>query len=74
MIPGAGIHDQGDGHTSHIMKMHNLKKKIFFSIPCIDQKNWTCTYVVMMTKEVSIKIVNFMVPGAEFFAPGGLAK
>ena len=25
----------------------------------------------MMTKEVSIKIVNFMVPGAEFFVPGG---
>ena len=29
MIPGAGIHVLGHGHTSHLMKMHYLKKNIF---------------------------------------------
>ena len=39
-------------------------KKSSSLLPGIDQTNQVCSNVVMMTKEGSNKIVNFMTPGA----------
>ena len=44
------------GHISHIVKMHNFFKNLLYS------QAWTrqTKYKIMMTKEGSTKIVNFM--------------
>ena len=57
----AGARVLGFGHISHKVKMHYFFKNLFlYSQAQIRQtKN-----VVMMTKEGSTKIVNFMTPGA----------
>ena len=58
MTPRAGVLMLGCGHISHIVKMHYFFKKSFslFSQALIRQTK----YVVMMTKEGSTKIVNFV--------------
>ena len=56
MTPGVGILVQGSGHISHMVKMHNLFKNLLFTQASIKQT----VSIVMMTKEKSTKIVNFM--------------
>ena len=52
----------GCGHISHIVKMHySFKNFLLYSQALISQ---TMYVLVMMTKEGSTKIVNFMTPGA----------
>ena len=67
MTPGAGVLVLGHGHTSHIVKMHS-----FFDIPLLYSGAWfrqnKC--IVLMTKEGSTKIVNFITPGAGVFVSG----
>ena len=60
MIPWAGVFVLGCGHISHIVKMHYFFKNLLYSQAMIRQTK----YIVMMTKEGSTKIVNFMTPGA----------
>ena len=61
MTPGAGVLMLGRGHLSHIMKMHYFFKNLllYFQAQIRPTK-----YKVMMTKEGSTKIINFMTPGA----------
>ena len=55
------------GHISHIVKMHNLfKNLLLYSHAWIRQTK----YIVMITKEESTKIVNFMTPGARVLVLG----
>ena len=68
MTHGAGVLVLGRGHISHLVKIHYfLKNLLFYSQAQIRQ---TEDYIVMMTKEGSTKIVNFMTPGAELLALG----
>ena len=63
MTLGAGVLVLRCGHISHIVivKMHYfLKNLLVYSHEKIRQTK----YIVMMTKEGSTKIVNFMTPGA----------
>ena len=61
MTPGAGVLMLGHGHISHIVKLHYFFKNILlYSKALIRQTK----YLVMMNKEGSTKIVNFMTPGA----------
>ena len=51
----------GCDHISHIVNMHYFfKNLLLFSQALIRQTK----YIVMLTKEGSIKIVNFMIPRA----------
>ena len=51
----------GRGHISHIVKMHYFfKNLLLYSHAYIRQTR----YIIMITKEVSTKIVNFITPGA----------
>ena len=60
MTPRAEVLVLGCGHISHIVKMHYFfKSLLLYSQALIRQTK----YVVMMTKEGSTKIVNFMTPG-----------
>ena len=56
MIPGTGVFMLGCGHISHIVKMHYFFKNLLFNSQALIRQT---KYVVMMTKEGSIKIVNF---------------
>ena len=61
MTTGAGVLALGRGHISHIMKIHYFFKNVLiYSQVEIRQTK----YIVMMIKEGSTKIVNFMTPGA----------
>ena len=61
MTPGAGVLVLGRGHISHIVKLHYFfENLLLYSQAQIRLSK----YVVMMTKEGSTKIVNFMTPGA----------
>ena len=61
MTPGAEVLVLGHGHISHIVKMHFFFKNVLlYSQAWIRQTK----YVVMMTKEGSTKIVDFMTPRA----------
>ena len=63
MTPGAGVLALGCGYVSHIVKIHySLKNLVHYSQAWIRQTK----YKVMMTKEGSSKIVNFMTPGQGF--------
>ena len=57
MTLGAGVFALGHGHISHVVKM-----QYFFSsaLGHESEKFSTSRYIVMMTKEASIKIVNLM--------------
>ena len=67
MTPGAAVLALGRGRISHIMKMHYFfKNLLLYSQALIRQTK----YVVMMTKEGSTKIVNFMTPGAGVLVQG----
>ena len=60
ITPGAGVLVQGHSHISHIVKMNYFfKNLLLYSQALIRQTK----YIVMMTKEGSTKIVNFMTPG-----------
>ena len=61
MTPGAGVLVLGRGHISLIVKMHYFFKNLllYFQAQIRQTKN-----IVMMTKERSNKIVNFMTPRA----------
>ena len=61
--PGAGVLVLGCGHIRHIVKMHYFfKNPLLYSQLKIRQTMYIP--VVLMTKEGSTKIVNFMTPGA----------
>ena len=61
MTPGEGVFELGRGHVSHVVKMHYFfKNLLLYSQALIRQTK----YVLMMNKEGSTKIVNFMTPGA----------
>ena len=61
MTPRAGVLVQGCGHISRIVKMHYFfKNLLLYSQTYIKQTK----YIVMMNKEGSTKIVNFMTPRA----------
>ena len=60
MTPGAGVFALGCSHKSHTVKMHySFNNLLIYS-------NRQTMYIVMMTKEGSTKIVNFMTPRAGF--------
>ena len=61
MTPMAGVLVLGCGHISHIEKMHYFFKNLLLNSQALIRQT---KYVVMMTKEGSTKIVNFMTPGA----------
>ena len=64
MTPGAGVFVLGRDHISHVVKMRYLNLFFFkssFLLPGIDQTNQVC--IVMMNKEGSTEIVNFMTLG-----------
>ena len=61
MTPGAGVLALGHGHISHIVKMHYFFKNLLINSQALIRQT---KYVVMMTKEGSTKIVNFMTSGA----------
>ena len=61
MTPGAGVLVLGRGHISHIVKMHYFLKNLLLNCQALIRQT---KYVVMITKEGSTKIVNFMTPGA----------
>ena len=63
MTLGAGVFVLGYGHINNIVKMHYFFKKSSSLLPGIDQTNYGL-YIVLMTKERSTKIVNFMTPRA----------
>ena len=57
MTPRAGVFVLGCGHISHIVKIHYFfKNHLLYSGPWIKHTK----YILMMTKEGSTKIVNFM--------------
>ena len=65
MTPWAGVIALGCGHISHIVKIHYFFKiLLLFSQAQIKQTK----YIVIMTKEGSTKIVNFMTPAAGVLA------
>ena len=65
MTPGTGVLVLGRGHISHKVKMHDSLKNLFpYSQAWIRQTK----YVIMMTKEGSTQIINFMTPGAGVLA------
>ena len=61
MIPWVGVLVLGRGHISHRVKMHYFFKNLLLYFQALMKQT---KYVVMMTKEGSTKIVNFMSPGA----------
>ena len=61
MTPGAGVLALGCGHISHIVKMHYFFKNLLLYSSASSRQT---EYIVMMSKEASTKIVNFMTPGA----------
>ena len=67
MTPRAGVLVLGCGHISHIVKMHYFLKNLHLnSHAYIGQTR----YIVVMTKEGSTKIVNFMIPVAGVLVQG----
>ena len=60
MTSRTGVLVLGCGHISHIVKTHYFFKNLIYSHAWIRRT----TYKVMMTKERSTKIVNFMTPRA----------
>ena len=66
ITPRAGVFVLGCGQISHIVKMHYFFKNILYSHAFIRQTK----YIVMMTKEGSTKILNFMIPWAGVFVLG----
>ena len=68
MTPGVGVLVLRCGHVNYIVKIHYLfKNLLFYSQAQIRQ---TEDYIVMMSKEGSTKIVNFMTPRAGVFVLG----
>ena len=63
MTPRAWVLVLGCGHISHIVKMHYFFKNLLFDPFAYIRQTM---YIVLMTKEGSTKIVNFMTPGAGF--------
>ena len=67
LTPRAGVLALGCGHISKIVKMHySFKNLLLYSQAKIRQTQ----NIIMMNKEGSIKIINFMTPGAGVFALG----
>ena len=61
MSPGSVVLVMGHGHISHIVKMHYSLKILHLYFQAMFRKT---KYIVMLTKEGSIKIVSFMSPGS----------
>ena len=61
MTSGVGVLVLGRGHISHIVIMHYFFKNLLLSSQAEIRQT---KYVVMMTKEGSTKIVNFVTHGA----------
>ena len=73
MTPRAGVLVRGPGHISHIEKKdYFFKNHLLYSHECIRQTK----YIVVMTKEGSTKIVNFMTPrpGVLVLGPGHISN
>ena len=67
MTPGTGVLVLGRGHIIHIVKMHYFFKNILlYSGAWFSQTK----HIIMMSKEVSIKFVNFMTLGARVLVLG----
>ena len=63
VTPKAGVLVLGCGNISHIVKLHYFFKNLPLYSQALIRQN---KYVVMMTKEGSTNIVNFMTPGQGF--------
>ena len=61
MTPGAGVLMLGCGHKSCIVKMHYFFENLLLYF---QTKGRQTKYIVMMTKEESTKILNYMTPQA----------
>ena len=58
----------GCGHISHIINMHYFfKYHLLYSHALVRHTK----YIVMITKEGSTKIINFMIPGVKVVVLGG---
>ena len=68
MTPGVGVLVLRCGHVNYIVKIHYLLKNLLFYSQA--QIRQTEDYIVMMSKEGSTKIVNFMTPRAGVFVLG----
>ena len=64
--PGVEVLVLGRGHASHIVKINGIFKNLLYSQVWIRQTK----YIVIMTKEGSTKILNFMTPGAGVLVQG----
>ena len=64
MTPRAEVLVLGCGHISHIVKMHYFFKSLLIYSHAYIRKT---KFIVLMTKEGSTKIVNYMTPGAGIF-------
>ena len=72
ITPWAGVLALGRGFISHIVEMHfSYKNHPLYSQAWIEHTKYI--HLVVMTKEGSTKIINFMTPGAGFFSNMGLA-
>ena len=60
MTPGLGVLVVGCGHKRHMVKMHYFLKSLFLYTQIRQPEN-----IVIMTKEESLKIVNFITSGAQ---------
>ena len=67
MTPGAGVLVLGRSHINHIMKMHYFFKNLQLYSQAYIRKT---KYLVVMTKEGSTNIINFMTPVAGVFVLG----
>ena len=61
MTPGAGVLVKGRGHIGHIAKLHYFFKNLLLYCQVLIRQ---IKYAVIMTKEGSTKIINFITPGA----------
>ena len=61
MTPGAGVLVLWHGHISHIVTMYYFFKNLLLYSQALIRP---IKYIVMMTKEGSTKIVNYMTPRA----------
>ena len=67
MSPGSGVLVMGHGHISHIVTMHYSLKNLYLYSQAMFRKT---KYIIMLTKEGSIKIVSFMSPGSGVLVMG----
>ena len=67
MIPREGVHVQGHGHISYIVKWHYFFKNLLLYFKAQPRQT---DGLVMMSKEGSTNIINFMTPRAGILVLG----